>query len=88
MIDRRGDRLGKVLVCVHAVTIQHRGRATRSIERKVGITDNTAARHRRGGGREVTVTSKLHTQESIDQREGWVLLKRPRCDIDGLGEEQ
>ena len=22
------------------------------------------------------------------QREGWVLLKRPRCDIDGLGEEQ
>ena len=25
------DQLGKVLVCVHAVTIQHRGRATRSI---------------------------------------------------------
>ena len=32
MIDRRFDQLGKVLVCVHAVTIQHRGRATRSIE--------------------------------------------------------
>ena len=32
MIDRRGDQLGKVLVCVHAVTIQHRGRATRSID--------------------------------------------------------
>ena len=31
MIDRRGDQLGKVLVCFHAVTIQHRGRATRSI---------------------------------------------------------
>ena len=32
MIDRRGDQLGKVLVRVHAVTIQHRGRATRSID--------------------------------------------------------
>ena len=32
MIDRRGDQLGKVLVCVHAVTIRHRGRATRSID--------------------------------------------------------
>ena len=32
MIDRRGDQLGKVLVCVHAVTIQHRGRANRSID--------------------------------------------------------
>ena len=48
MIERRSDQLGKVLVCVHAVTIQHRGRATRSIERE-----------RR-----------------------WVLLKRPRSDID------
>ena len=32
VIDRRGDQLGKVLVCVHALTIQHRGRATRSID--------------------------------------------------------
>ena len=32
MIDRRSDQLGKVLVCVHAFTIQHRGRATRSID--------------------------------------------------------
>ena len=32
MIDRRGDQLGKFLVCFHAVTIQHRGRATRSID--------------------------------------------------------
>ena len=32
MIDRRGDQLGKVRVRVHAVTIQHRGRATRSID--------------------------------------------------------
>ena len=32
MIDRQFDQLGKVLVCVHAVTIQHRGRATRSID--------------------------------------------------------
>ena len=32
MIDRRGDQLGKVLVCVHVVTIQLRGRATRSID--------------------------------------------------------
>ena len=32
MIDRRGDQLGKVLVRVHVVTIQHRGRATRSID--------------------------------------------------------
>ena len=32
VIDRRGDQLGKVRVRVHAVTIQHRGRATRSID--------------------------------------------------------
>ena len=32
VIDRRFDQLGKVLVCVHAGTIQHRGRATRSID--------------------------------------------------------
>ena len=32
VIDRRSDQLGKVLVRVHAVTIQHRGRATRSID--------------------------------------------------------
>ena len=32
MIDRQFDQLGKVLVCVHAVTIQHRGRETRSID--------------------------------------------------------
>ena len=32
VIDRRSDQLGKVLVCVHAFTIQHRGRATRSID--------------------------------------------------------
>ena len=31
VIDRRSDQLGKVLVCFHAVTIQHRGRATSSI---------------------------------------------------------
>ena len=37
-------------------------------ERKVGFTENTAARHRRGGGREVTVTSKLHTQEYRSNR--------------------
>ena len=34
VIDRRGDQLGKVLVCFHAVTIQHRGRATRSIDQR------------------------------------------------------
>ena len=34
MIDRQGDQLGKVLVCFHAVTIQHRGRATRSIDQR------------------------------------------------------
>ena len=32
MIDRRGNQFGKVLVCLHAVTIQHRGRATRCID--------------------------------------------------------
>ena len=32
VIESRGDQLGKVLVCFHAVTIQHRGRATRSID--------------------------------------------------------
>ena len=29
VIDRQFDQLGKVLVCVSAVTIRHRGRATR-----------------------------------------------------------
>ena len=28
VIDRQFDQLGKVLVCVHAVTIQHRGSRT------------------------------------------------------------
>ena len=28
VIDRQFDQLGKVLVCVSAVTIRHRGRAT------------------------------------------------------------
>ena len=28
MIDRQFDQLGKVLVCVNAVTIRHRGRGT------------------------------------------------------------
>ena len=32
VIDRRGNQLRNVLVCLHAVTIQHRGRATRSID--------------------------------------------------------
>ena len=32
MIDRRGNQLGEVLVCLHAGTIQRRGRATRSID--------------------------------------------------------
>ena len=32
MIDRRGNQLGEVLVCLHAVTIQRRSRATRSID--------------------------------------------------------
>ena len=32
MIDRRGNQLRNVLVCLHAVTIPHRGRATRSID--------------------------------------------------------
>ena len=33
VIDRQFDQLGKVLVvCVSAVTIRHRGRATRSID--------------------------------------------------------
>ena len=26
--------------------------------------------------------------DDLYQRERWVLLKLPRCDIDGLGEEQ
>ena len=34
MIDRRGNQLGKVLVCLYVVTIQHRGRAARIITRR------------------------------------------------------
>ena len=33
-----------------------------SYERKVGFTKNTAMRHRRVGGRAVTVTAMLHRQ--------------------------
>ena len=32
-------------------------------ERRVGFIENTAMRHRRGGGREVAVTSRLHRQK-------------------------
>ena len=48
--------------CLRTIALRERW----VLERKVGFTENTAARHRRGGGREVTVTSKLHTQEYRD----------------------
>ena len=48
-----------------------------------------------GGETEVTVTSKLQAnaernkeiekRQKREERERWVLLKRPRCDIDGVG---
>ena len=46
--------------------LQANAERNKEIERKVGFTENTAMRHRGGGGREVTVTSKLHTQEDRD----------------------
>ena len=42
MIDRRGDQLGKVLVCVHAVTVQHRGEAG-SLDEEVAIASTPSS---------------------------------------------
>ena len=47
-------------------TVHRERRWLVSKERRVGFIKHTARRHRRGGGREVTVTSKLHTQEYRD----------------------
>ena len=33
----------------------------------MGFIENTAMRHRRGGGREVTVTSRLHRQKDKER---------------------
>ena len=38
------------------------------IEEKVGFIENTAMRHRWGGGREVTVTSRLHRQKDTERQ--------------------
>ena len=71
------------------------GSSNHPVERKVGFTKNTAMRHRRVGGRAVTVTAMRHRQRDrkrpdidIDmyKERRWVLLKIPRCDIDGVGE--
>ena len=35
---------------------------------KVGFIENTAMRHRWGGGREVTVTSRLHRQKDTERQ--------------------
>ena len=43
---------------------------------KVGFIENTAMRHRRVGGRAVTVTAMLHRQKDIEGQK----------DIDGVGE--
>ena len=37
-------------------------------ERKVGFIENTAIRHRRGGGREVTVTSRRYRQKDKERQ--------------------
>ena len=37
-------------------------------ERKVGFTKNTAMRHRRVGGRAVTVTAMLHRQKDREKK--------------------
>ena len=42
--------------------LKSRGTGFLKGERKVGFNENTAMRHRRSGGREVTVTSRLHAQ--------------------------
>ena len=82
MIDRRGDQLGKVLVCVHAVTIQHRGRATRSI-------DHDTHGHRLGqdkaqAGFECSQEARALDQEVARPKGVWggvvcVLLKRKKA---------
>ena len=33
-------------------------------------------------------TKKRGSREKVERERRWVLLKIPRCDIDGLGEEQ
>ena len=42
VIDRRGDELAKVLVCVHAVTMQHRGEAG-SLDEEVAIASTPSS---------------------------------------------
>ena len=39
-----------------------------SKERKAGFIENTAMRHRRGGGREVTVTSRRYEPQSAAKK--------------------
>ena len=38
------------------------------LREKVGFIENTAMRHRWGGGREVTVTSRLHRQKDTERQ--------------------
>ena len=50
----------------------HSGLAERSFEQgmreKVGFIEKSAMRHRWGGGREVTVTSRLHRQKDTERQ--------------------
>ena len=89
MIDRRGDQLGKVLVCVHAVTIQHRGRATRSIDHdthghRLGQDKAHAgfegSQEARALDQEVAITSPPSSVRLVSTRSRMlcVLLKRKR----------
>ena len=70
-----GDR--EASVCIRKTATRHKCRerrvgfierkvrnfkAAQTEERKVGFTKNTATRHRRVGGRAVTVTAMLHRQ--------------------------
>ena len=85
MIDRRGNQLGEVLVCLHAGTIQRRGRATRSIDhdthgRRLG--QNNAQTGFKGGQE----TRALDEEFAITSTPGSVrLLSSLRIDwVDGI----
>ena len=80
MIDCRGNQVGNACVCLHAGPIRHWGRATRSVDHDAHghrLRQNQAQTGFEGSGQ----VGEKHSRERR-----WVLLKIPRCDIDGVGE--
>ena len=77
MFDRRRDQLGNACLGLHACTIRHRGRATRTVDQYT---------HGRHLDQNEVETGFECSQEARALERRWVLWKIPRCDIDGVGE--